>query len=52
MLTLVQLMGAAFVPATFQVTVCRLLPVQVTAVFGAVTKKGPVLATAVTVVES
>ena len=39
--TLAQLTGAAVVPATFQVTVCALLPAQVTAVFGWVTANGP-----------
>ena len=33
--TLAQEIGAAVVPATFQVTVCGLLPNQLTAVFGA-----------------
>ena len=34
--------GAAFVPATFQVTVCVEPPGQLTAVFGAETTNGPV----------
>src|SRR6476661_981833 len=41
MFTVAQLTGAAVVPATFQVTVWAAPPVQVTAVLGAVTTKGP-----------
>ncbi len=37
------------VPLTFQVTVCVLLPAQVTAVFGAVTAKAPPALTTVTI---
>jgi len=40
MLTLAALIGAAVVPATFQVTVCVVPPVQETAVLGAVTNPG------------
>ena len=40
-LTVAQLMGAAVVPATFQVTVWAAPPFQLTAVLGAVTTKGP-----------
>ena len=41
MATLAQLTGAAVVLATFHVTACAVLPVQETAVFGAVTWNGP-----------
>src|SRR5262245_24667558 len=51
-LTLAQLTGAAVVPLTFQVTVCVPPPVQVTAVFGAVTANGPAAAVTFTVVEA
>src|SRR5262245_16015232 len=50
--TLAQEMGATLVPATFQVTVCALLPVQLTAVLGWVTTNGPAVAFTVTVVEA
>lgn len=50
MLTLVQLTGAASVFATFQFTVCTLPPGQVTAVSGAVTRKGPAAVVTLTVV--
>ena len=49
MLTFAQLTGAAVVFATFQVTFCALPPVQVIAVFGAVTWKGPAAVVTLTV---
>ena len=52
MFTLAQLIGAAVVPATSQVTVWVEPPLYVTAVLGEVTANGPVLATVVTVLEA
>ena len=46
MLTIAELTGAAVVLATFQVTVCAEPAAQATAVFGAVSTKGPALALA------
>src|SRR6185436_11355884 len=40
--------GAAFVPATLQVTACTVLPASVVAVLGNVTAKGPAAAVTVT----
>ena len=42
----------AVVPATFQVTVCELPAAQETAVFGALTEKGPAVAFTVTIISS
>lgn len=50
--TLAQLTGAAVVLATFQVMVCDELPAQDTAVFGAVTEKGPDELLTVTVISA
>src|ERR1051325_5881378 len=48
--TLAQLTGGLFVPATFHVTVCVELPVQLTNVFGDVTVNGPEVVVTFTVV--
>ena len=50
--TFAQEIGAAVVPATFQVTVCVEPPAQITAVAGAVIAKGPAVLTDATVVAS
>src|SRR5688572_3663445 len=50
--TWLQEIGAAVVPATSQVTVCALLPAQLTAVLGVLTLNGPEVTTDCTVMSA
>src|SRR6478609_1337764 len=52
MLTFAQFTGATLVPATLQVTVCEEAAAQLTAVFGALTTKGPAVPFTVTFIKS